>query len=349
MERNPMDNSTRCIVIGASAGGVEALKEVVSRLPSDLPVPVLVVLHIPPYVASALPHILGQAGPLPAIHPKDGAKLKPGTIYIAPPDHHLLVVDGTVGVSKGPRENRHRPSIDALFRSAAYTYGPAVIGVVLSGALDDGTSGLWSIKHRGGVTIIQEPNDARFESMPRSALEYVAIDHRLPALEIGGLLGRLATQPVPLDTHRNAQLEARLGTEFRIAKDNGAFQKGIMTLGELTPFTCPECKGALVKLVEDKMTRYRCHTGHAYSDSALLEAVMESTGEMLWQVIRSLEEGVMLLNHMGRHLEAEGDTKRAKAFLDKARELEKRSTTFHDAVLSHESLSAENLGQEPET
>src|SRR5215207_2546543 len=140
----------RAIVIGASAGGVETLREVVSRIPADLPAPVFVVLQIPPYVASSLPQILSQAGPLPAVHPQDGTRIKAGTIYIAPPDHHLLIGQGRIAVKKGPKENRFRPSIDALFRSAAYIYGAQAIGVVLSGALDDGTSGLWSIKQLGG-------------------------------------------------------------------------------------------------------------------------------------------------------------------------------------------------------
>jgi two-component system chemotaxis response regulator CheB len=147
----------------------------------------------------------------------------------------------------------------------------------------------------------------------------------------------------------DSEIKRRMGTEVKIAAENGAFQKGIMKLGSLTPFTCPECHGALVRIAEGKMSRFRCHTGHAYSDNALLEAVMEYSGELLWQVIRSLEEGVMLLNHMGNHLQDAGNRKRAKIFFTKAREIEKRSKTFHDAVLKHESLSGDNLGQPPKT
>jgi two-component system chemotaxis response regulator CheB len=343
-----MAGSHRSLVIGASAGGVEALKEVVAQLPADLPAAVFVVLHVPPYVSSSLPTILAECGPLPAVHPHDGAAIKPTVIYVAPPDHHLLIDRDRVAVKKGPKENRFRPSIDALFRSAAYTSGPRAIGVVLSGALDDGTSGLWSIKRLGGVTIIQQPNEARFESMPRSALEYVEVDHALPSTEIGSLLGRLVGESPAQGAAMEADLKTRMATEVQIAADDEAFQRGVMELGALTPFTCPECHGVLVRIAEGKMSRFRCHTGHAYTDSALLEGVMEATGEMLWQVIRSLEESLMLLDHMGRHLQEAGDDDRANLFFAKARELEKRSRTFHDSVLDHESLSGDNLGQQPE-
>jgi two-component system chemotaxis response regulator CheB len=346
-----VNTSQRCIVIGASAGGVEALREVVSRLPPDLPAPVFVVLHIPPYVASALPRILSRSGPLEAMHPDDGAAIKTGTIYVAPPDHHLLIEGRRIGVKKGPKENRFRPSIDALFRSAAYTYGTRAIGVVLSGALDDGTSGLWSIERLGGVTVVQQTSEAQFEEMPRSALEYVQVNHSLPSTEIGPLLGLLVGEPLPtaaVQVAMDAGEQTRMKKELKIAADNSAFQKGVMEMGILTPFTCPECHGVLVRIAEGKMSRFRCHTGHAYTDSALLEAVMESTGEMLWQIIRSFEESLMLLNHMGNHLKKAGDLDRAETFFIKARELEKRSRVFHADALQHESLSGDNLGQQPE-
>jgi two-component system, chemotaxis family, protein-glutamate methylesterase/glutaminase len=333
--------------MGASAGGVEALREVVAALPAGFNAPVFVVLHVPPYLPSCLPEILTKTGPLTAVHPADGMKIEPGLIYIAPPDHHLLIADDRVAVTKGPKENRFRPSIDALFRSAAYTCGTRAIGVVLSGALDDGTSGLWSIKRPGGLAIVQQPSQARFESMPRSALDYVDVDYNLPSTEIGALLARLVRELPVSEQVDDPETRKRMAKELAIAEDNNAFQKGIMKLGLLTPFTCPECHGVLVRIAEGEMSRFRCHTGHAYTDSALLEAVMESTGEMLWQVIRSFEEGVMLLDHMARHLEEAGDRGRAETFSAKARELDERSRTFHAAVLRHESLSGDNLGQPP--
>jgi two-component system, chemotaxis family, protein-glutamate methylesterase/glutaminase len=280
-----------------------------------------------------------------ALHPEDGTKIKPGVIYVAPPDHHLLIESTRMAVKKGPKENRFRPSIDALFRSAAYNYGARAIGVILSGALDDGTSGLWSIKRLGGIAVVQQPDDARFESMPKSALEYVEVDYSMPAAEIGPLLTRLVSERPAQDVAVDPDIQTRMAKEIEIASEDAAFHKGIMELGTLTPFTCPECHGVLVKIAESKMSRFRCHTGHAYTESALLEGVMESTGEMLWQVMRSLEEAVMVVNEMARNLKNAGDPERAQLFLDKARELEKRSDTFHDVVLRHESLSGDNLGQ----
>jgi two-component system chemotaxis response regulator CheB len=156
------------IVIGASAGGVEALSDFFSGLPANLEATIFVVLHIPPYSPSSLPVILTRCGHMSASHPKDGEEVRPGQVYIAPPDHHLLVELGRVLIKRGPKENRFRPSVDALFRSAAYAYGRRVIGIVLSGALDDGTSGLWTIKRLGGVAIVQQPEDACVPNMPRS-------------------------------------------------------------------------------------------------------------------------------------------------------------------------------------
>lgn len=235
-----------CIVIGASAGGVETLKEVVSQLPADFPAPIFVVLHIPPYVASMLPSILSNAGPLKAIHPKDGEKIQQGVIYVAPPDHHLLIHKNTVAVKKGPKENRFRPSIDALFRSAAYTYGTASIGVVLSGALDDGTSGLWNINRLGGIAIVQIPDQARFKAMPRSALEHVKVDHQASSLEMGALICRLIAKPPAHDESNLEDIKKRFATENHIAAEGGAYQKGIMNIGGLTPYACPACHGVLI-------------------------------------------------------------------------------------------------------
>jgi two-component system, chemotaxis family, protein-glutamate methylesterase/glutaminase len=193
--------------------------------------------------------------------------------------------------------------------------------------------------------MVQRPNDARFESMPRSALEQVDIDYILPASEIATLLTTLTGRDGGGES-TEPELRKRVGIELAIAAEGGAFQKGIIDMGTLTPFTCPECHGALVKLEEARMTRYRCHTGHAYSDSSLLEGVMESTGEMLWQVTRSLEEAVMVLDHMGRHIGERGDRERAQIFFDKSSDLEKRSQVLAHAAREHESLSAANVSAE---
>ncbi len=184
------------IVVGASAGGVEALIKLVRGLSKDLQASVFIVLHLPAQGPSVLPNILNHASILNAQHAIDQQKIEMGKIYIAPPDHHLLVEQGLMRVVGGPKENRHRPAIDALFRSAAIAYGAQVVGVVLTGALDDGTAGLLAIKQRNGITIVQDPNDAIYADMPRSALKHVAVDYCVPIVEIGPLLVRLVNEPI---------------------------------------------------------------------------------------------------------------------------------------------------------
>ena len=183
-------------VIGASAGGVEALSVLARGLPPDFPGSIFVVMHIPAQSHSLLPVILSRYGPLPAVHAVDRDQIKPGRIYIAPPDHHMLLEPGFVRLSRGPRENRHRPSIDPMFRSAAVAYGPRVVGVVLTGSLDDGTAGLLAVKRSGGIAVVQDPEDALYPSMPLSALRNVQVDHRVPMHEAAGLLMRLANTPI---------------------------------------------------------------------------------------------------------------------------------------------------------
>jgi two-component system chemotaxis response regulator CheB len=180
------------IVIGASAGGVEALIKLVGSLPADLPAAIFLVLHIPAQSPSLLPDILNRAGPLHAVHPVDGQAIEYRHIYAAPPDYHLMVEKGIVRIVRGPKENRHRPAIDPLFRSAARTYGTRVVGVILTGSMDDGAAGLLAIKRRGGKAIVQDPQDALFASMPQSAIAHVEVDHVVPLFDMAPLLTKLA-------------------------------------------------------------------------------------------------------------------------------------------------------------
>lgn len=338
----------RCIVIGASAGGFELVMDIAARLPTDLPAPVFVAMHVPAYHPSPLPEILSNAGRLFAVHPADGQKIEPGFIYVAPPDLHLLLDDGYMAVKRGPKENGFRPSIDALFRSAAYSYGPATVGVVLSGALNDGTSGLWTIKRLGGTAVVQDPEEAQYASMPRSALEYVDADYRVRSAEIPALLTRLASEPPARQTlpanHLEPGFEERIAREVRIAAGTGIPEQAILELGESTAFACPACQGALVKIMDGKLARFRCHTGHGYTSDALLEAIMQTTGEKIWQAARGLQETKMLLEHMGRHIRDAGDPARAEKFFAKAHELEKQASRFQEITRDHESLSEENIG-----
>ncbi len=323
---------------------MQPLLDLATGLPSDFPAAVCIVMHIPAYAPSFLPGILDRAGPLPASHPATGDPVLPGRIYCAPPDHHLLIEDGHFNLTKGPKENRVRPAVDTLFRSAAYSAGPNVIGVVLSGLLDDGTSGLWAIKHFGGTTVVQDPRDAQYDSMPTSALNQVEIDHVLPAKELAALLVKLTAGSTPAPGGKiEEQIKQRVATEISIASSGHAFKKGIMDFGKVTPQTCPECGGVLVQIQEGGFTRYRCHTGHAYSGDTLLVSVTEAIEDKLWATLRALEEASMLLENTGKEFEAAGNTRLAGEYLRKAREMEARSALIFENVTQNRSLSVEQL------
>ena len=327
------------IVVGASAGGITALTELLNSIPKDFKATIFVVLHVSPSSPSVLPAILSRAGLLKAIHPVDGEIIKSGLIYVSPPDHHLLLEGNRVLVKKGPKENNFRPSIDALFRSAAYVYGPRVIGIVLSGLLNDGTSGLWSVKRLGGITIIQEPEDAEFPSMPLNVLDYVKVDYSLRASDMGFLLNKLTTERASKKPKISKEEMAFLKMEVIISKQDNAFEMGIMNEGDLTPFTCPECHGVLVRLIEGKFIRFRCHTGHAYTASSLLADLSKSIEETLWQSMRGLEETTLLLNQISAHFKKEGFKEAAAIFARKADMTTKRARVIHDSVFKQEILS----------
>lgn len=327
------------IVVGASAGGVIALKDLVRTLPKDFKGSLFVVLHTPAYGESRLPWILSTAGELQADFAKDGESIERGRIYVAPTDHHLLLEDGRVRVKRGPKENRFRPSIDALFRSAAYVYGERVIGVILSGMLNDGTSGLWSIKQHGGIAIIQSPDDAEQPQMPTNALEFVEPDYEVPVTDMGPLITGMVSEEAPKKHQLSDEQMKLLKMEVVIATRDNAFEMGIMDMGQLTPFTCPECHGALVRLVEGKILRFRCHTGHAYTASSLLSEVSETIEGMLWQSMRGLEEMNMLLQTIGDHYEELKDKSSAKLFREKAKVASDRARNLHDAVFTQEQYS----------
>ena len=338
---NPRSPYRNIVVIGTSAGGAAALMELVKSLPADFPAPIFVVMHVPADSPSVLPQLLNSVSALKARHPQDGEVIEAGVIYVARPDHHLLVEGNTVLVTRGPKENRFRPSIDALFRSAAYTFGPRVIGVVLSGYLDDGTSGLWSVQRMGGVAVVQEPHDAEQPSMPTNALEFVAADHVVPLAQLAALLVRLTQERASAKTRLPAAELDLLKIELTIAKQGGGFELGIIDKGKLTPFTCPDCHGALTQLIEGNLIRYRCHTGHAYTVSALLSEVTESVESMLYQSMRGLEETKMLLHNIGMHYVATQQTDVAELFFRKADQTGQQARVVHTSILKHESLSGD--------
>ncbi len=276
------------VVIGASAGGVEALSTLAAGLPADLPASVFVVLHIPPYATSVMPLIMSRAGRLPAVHAVDGEPILPGRIYIAPPDHHLLLKDGRVCLSRGAQENGHRPAIDPLFRSAALAYGPRVIGVILSGSLDDGTAGLAAVKERGGIAVVQDPADALYPGMPTSAVDAVEVDYVRPLREIPPLIVRLVREPASVGNSR--PVPEQMEEESEIAElDMRAIEQPNRP-GELAEFGCPLCGGALWELHEGSLVRFRCRVGHAWSPASLLVEQRSNLEAALWTALRALEE-----------------------------------------------------------
>ncbi len=290
------------IVVGASAGGVRTLKEMLRAVPPDLPAAILVVVHIPAHSPSALPLVLG-GGPLPVKAAEDGEPLAKGMIYVAPHDRHLLIQNERLRLTRGPRENRFRPCIDTLFRSAAVDLGPRVVGIVLSGALDDGTAGLWAIKDRGGVAVVQDPAEAEFPDMPQNALAHVAVDHVLRAAEIGPKLAALTAEPIP----RVTPAPPAMAAETAIELGANAHAQGVFDLGRPSPNACPECHGSLTEIREGTIVRYRCHTGHAYSARALLGETEAEIEKSLWSTVRAIEERSFLLRTMERRARESGD------------------------------------------
>lgn len=334
------------VVVGASAGGMATLEKLVAGLPPDLPAAVFVVWHLSPGVKSVLPSVLTRAGPLSATHPSDGDAIKPGRIYVAPNDHHLLLERGYVRVAKGPKENRFRPAVDPLFRSAAYIYSTRVIGIVLSGALDDGTAGLWAINLRGGTAIVQDPADAVHRSMPLNALDNVEVDYKVPVAEMGSLLGRITREqaaPEPLiAAHEREKMEA----EVKIAREVDSRVENILQYGELSAFTCPECHGVLSMFRDGNIVRFRCHTGHAMSSATLLEANTEQVEQRLYDAMRALDETIMLLNQLGEQYAQQGDTAAAEQCYNRAREAFERSRPIREAAMNNEGFTTDALREQ---
>src|SRR5262245_32638031 len=288
------------IVIGASSGGVQALTTIVRGLPTDLPAAVFVVLHVSHQMPSLLASILHRSGPLPATEAADGDKIERGRIYVAAPDFHLLVNRGVVRVVHGPRENRHRPAVDPLFRSAAVAYGPRVVGVVLSGALDDGTAGMRAVKMGRGISIVQDPADAVSRGMPQSVIDNVEVDYRLRAVEIPEVLTYLAREP----TDQGAfVMPDEIEAEVQIAEQQLSpteLREKLEGIASLTTLTCPDCHGNLWRLNDDRQLRFRCHVGHAFTAKSLVVDQSGSLESALWSGLRALEERVMLMRTMAQ-------------------------------------------------
>jgi two-component system, chemotaxis family, protein-glutamate methylesterase/glutaminase len=272
------------IVIGASAGGVEALKAVARALSADLPAAVFVVMHVFPRSRSLLPEILSTVSKLPVHQAADALEIRPGQIYVAPPDHHLIVGFGHIHLSRGPKEQHQRPCINVTFRTAARAYGDRVVGVVLTGQLDDGTAGLWEVKRQGGLAVVQNPEEADFPSMPLSALREVDVDFAVKIEEVGELLGRLARDGKP------QEIAGKEATEMK---------------PELTDLTCPDCRGTIWKTKKGRFYEYQCRVGHSYSPKSMLAEHYLAQEKAIWAAVVALEEGASLSRQLIGQLEPE--------------------------------------------
>lgn len=308
------------IALGASAGGVDVLLNMVGELPGDLPASLFVALHSPPGYESSLPEILSNRARLPASHPLHGERIQPGRIYIAPPDTHLYVRQGSMEIVRGPKENGHRPSVDALFRTASSAYGPRVVGVVLSGYQDCGTAGMLSIKARGGLSVVQDPATALVSEMPRNVLDRVPVDHVVHPLELPGLLARLAIAPAGAATQPGHYVNRLEGTEG----------------GAPAELVCPVCHGVLTEAQPGVFQHFRCHVGHAFSLESLLCEQSEDMERALWAAVRSLEESAALSRRLSASernaLLRERFAERARTQTEQAELI--RQILLHGALLS---------------
>jgi two-component system chemotaxis response regulator CheB len=309
------------VVLGASAGGVEALTQLLAALPRDLPASLFVVQHMSPVHQSRFPELLEKRGPFRTLYPVHGQKIEPRHVYVAPPDTQLLVRFGYLHVLRGPKENGHRPSVDALFRTAARAYGPRVIGVVLTGYLDCGTAGLLSIKARGGLALAQDPSEAAFPEMPQSAVDHVALDFVGGLSELAQRISELVTTPAG-------------ATPNTVAREISELEGDELGVG--SNFVCPTCRGALTEVNVRGFEQFRCHVGHSFSLESVLSEQTEETERALWAAVRALEESASLAARMsGRSI---GTLQ--ERFAEKHETLARQADVIRAILLGHDRAPA---------
>ena len=339
-------NNHHVITIGTSAGGVQALKAVVRELPRNFPASIHIVQHLSGEASSNLSLLLDKVCQLPVTFAKDGESIKLGHIYLAPPDFHLMLDAGRMRVIRGPRENRMRPAIDPLFRSAAVTYRSYVTGVILTGMLDDGTAGLQAIKACGGMTIVQDPDDAAYSSMPQSAIANVEVDRIVPLQEIVGILNQRVRQTPAIVTEIPADLQLEAPITFKAITEPPTMKQ----IGEPVAHSCPSCGGPLWQLGKNlkangknqgkqPLLRYRCHVGHAFTSRTLIEEQNEATEKALWIALRTLEERGRLLKNMSDRYAKAGSSALAQSHQERATEALEHSALIRDLIRNLRNVS----------
>jgi two-component system, chemotaxis family, protein-glutamate methylesterase/glutaminase len=314
------------VVIGGSAGAIGALRILLAKLPSQFPAAICVVVHTSPSGPGMLPAVLSRVGPLPARFPTGGEQLCAGTIYVARPDHHLMLdVNGDLRLGRGAKENGFRPAIDPLFRSAARAFGHRVLGIVLSGALDDGVAGLSIIKNLGGCTAVQDPEDAEIRYLPDEAIRQIEIDQVLPAERMHEIILGFANSVERKPFEGTAGMSEETDKENAYAMGGEFHLPDIRQLGDPSLFTCPDCHGALIKLRSQRPERFRCHVGHAYALDTLRQLAFEQAEQGLWEAIRRLEEYAALSEHAADHAEGKMSLDQQKSLRREAKQARENS------------------------
>jgi two-component system chemotaxis response regulator CheB len=327
------------VVIGASAGGIDALRSLFAQLPPDLSASYFVVLHLSPQYPSQLDRILQAVTPMPVAFASDRQLIMPDTVYIASPDRHLMVERECIRITRGPRECRSRPAADVLFRSASLAFGQRVIGVVLSGSLDDGTAGLWQIKDRAGLAFVQDPEEAQHRSMPDNALEYVDVDFVGTVEALAAKIAEEVRRHLPLPAAPPPQPLQE--TENQIALGENGMDAGVMDLGTPSKYSCPECGGNLAQIVEGPIVRFRCHTGHAYSFKSLLTEVNSSVDTSLWSTVRAIEERILILRQLADLAEKHGRHEESLRLRAKASQADEKCQPLRELVLDTDFFAAD--------
>lgn len=318
------------VVIGGSAGALQPAIQIVRGLPSTLPTALFLALHTSPETPGTLPQLLVDGSAMSAAYAVDGEPVRYGHVFVAPPDHHLLLEDGRVRITRGPRENGFRPAVDPLFRTAAKHYGPRVVGIILSGGLDDGANGLGAVKRRGGIAIVQHLDEAFVASMPLAAIRNVEVDHVVPAAEMAAILMRLA---------REGSREKRIAMSSTSKHEPDRAERGTKGLEEGTlagppsGFTCPECGGALWEQNDGQLLRFACHVGHSYSPETLLNGKATMLEPVLWTALRALEENGAFLRRMAERAHDQGLANIARGYAERAAEIERRADVVRGVLV----------------
>jgi two-component system chemotaxis response regulator CheB len=327
------------IVVGTSAGGVDVLVRLARDLPKGFPATLFVVCHYPPGGKSVLAEMLSGAGPLLALHPADGDPFYPGHIYIAPPDRHLVLEPGNrVRLTRGPRENHHRPAADPLFRSAGRHYGPRVIGVVLTGALYDGAAGLLAVRQSGGLAVVQDARDAVVAAMPQNATQIAGADRVVAAADLARTLVDLVRRPVTPAPEGPAVDPMEQMPEVVREDMDEQIRNG--RLGQVSVFTCPECGGSLWQVGQTRLTQFRCHVGHAYNGEALLAEQSGALEAALWTAVRTFKEKMVLSRQLAAQERSKGQEAVAKRFDERADQAEQYASLIQKHVLTGDGAAA---------